>query len=210
MLRVYYTVLTDGRSFDESALSLSAYRREKLAHVKAPLLRKQMLAAEWLLGQALLDVDPETALPPEIQKGEHGKPFFPSLPLHFSLSHSDAFVACALSDYEIGLDVQKNSVYNEPLARRFFSPAEQRYIRECSDHNAAFTEIWCLKESYIKATGEGLSRPLSDFSLDMRNQLCLNGNDAVRFWCVQDHHCHLALCSLNGCDPVPDILIKKS
>lgn len=210
MLRVYYTELTEDFLCHANTLPLSTYRCEKLSRVKAPLLRRQMIAAEWLLSQALLDCCPNVALPPDIQAGENGKPFFPALPLRFSLSHSDIFVACAVAEYEIGLDIQKKSVFNEALAKRFFSPAEQRYIRENADRDNAFTEIWCLKESYIKATGEGLARSLSDFSLDLRGPRCLNGDEETRFWHVQDRRFHIALCSLNGCEPEPDVLVKKS
>ena len=210
MLRVYYTELSERGTLDESALPLSAYRREKLRGVSSPLLRRQMLAAEHLLDQALLELFPDHPLPPDIRRVGKGKPFFASIPLCFSLSHSDVYVACAIADHEIGMDIQKNSVYREPLARRFFSPEERRFIEESPDRDAAFTEIWCLKESYIKATGEGLARPLSGFSLSLQDPPRVEGEEAACFWRFRDPRFRLAVCSLNSCEPVPDLLMKKS
>ena len=42
----------------------------------------------------------------ELEKGEHGKPYFRHFPqIHFNISHSQGIAACAISDYEVGIDV---------------------------------------------------------------------------------------------------------
>lgn len=209
MLRLYLTTLSEDVMFDEDKLPLSAYRVEKLRKVSAPLVRRQMVAAELLLNRAVRDQYPQCVFPLRMRTGERGKPFFPDLPLFFSLSHSGPFVTCAIADHEIGVDLQVCSPMREALVKRCFSGSEQRFVRESPDGDAAFTELWCLKESYLKATGEGLTRPLADFSLDLQGPITLTGSDRVRFWQYKETHFCLAVCSLDGREPVPDAIIKE-
>lgn len=209
MLRIWYTQLPEDFRCDEDRVPLSVYRKEKLQKLRSVQARRQALATEILLNQAVRELCPDARLPLDIRAGESGKPFFVSLPFCFSLSHSGRFVACAIADHEIGLDIQQHSTLHESLVRRFFSEAEQRFIRESLDRDAAFTAIWCLKESYLKATGEGLSGPLSDFSLDLRGPLTLRGSDSVRFWHFRDESFQLAVCSLDGGDPTPERVVKN-
>ena len=143
MLKVYYTL--SSRVFpDEGSLFLSEYRRKKLSSVKAPVLRGQMIAAELLLNRAVRENFPDLKLPLRIMTGEGGKPYFEDCPLFFSLSHSGPYAACALADYEIGLDIQERSAVRESVVSRCFSESEREYLRQSSDGDGTFTEIWCL------------------------------------------------------------------
>lgn len=82
--------------------------------------------------------------------GPAGKPVISGLPgFHFSLSHSGDMAMCAVSDREIGADLQKNRPVSDRVKRRFFSQREQ----ESSD----LLRLWTMKESYGKLTGEGIS-----------------------------------------------------
>ena len=110
--------------------------------------------------------------------GRKGKPSvaLPSggrLDLRFNLSHSKgAILLGVLLGHEIGVDVE----YMRPLldgagiARRYFSPAECRALAEVSieRQKEAFFNGWTRKEAFIKATGEGLSRPLHSFDVELR------------------------------------------
>ena len=208
MLRVCYTELPEDLRLEEMQIPLSAYRADKLRRTSLPQVRRQMLAAELLLNRAVRALHPDAPLPLDVQKGEGEKPFFPSLPLFFSLSHSGPFVACAVADREIGLDLQMRSALHEPLVRRFFSDEERRYVQESTDRDAAFTEVWCLKESYLKAIGAGLRQPLSEVSLKFGEEITLADSNAVRFWRFQDPRFHMAVCTLDGSEPTPDRLEK--
>lgn len=206
MLRVYYTELTEPFR-EDCPFPLSEYRRQKLSKVKAPSLRRQMIAAEWLLIKAVRDYAPQTTLPLEITCAERGKPRFRELPLCFSLSHSGPFVACAIADHEIGLDIQEHVKNKAFLAERFFSAEEKRFLQEQRDQDRAFTALWALKESYLKATGEGLSRALDGFSVDPEC-LTLRENREVSFWRFSDARFELALCALDGYSPNPEFIIS--
>lgn len=97
--------------------------------------------------------------------GPDGKPYLDRIPLFFSLSHSGDYVACALSDREIGVDIQQRRDCSvERLAKRFFAQEEWQWICECpgeEDRLALFCHFWTQKESFGKLTGEGLRSGLA-------------------------------------------------
>lgn len=104
--------------------------------------------------------------------GAHGKPALAAdtcLPIGFNLSHSGAHALLAVSAGfgMTGVDIERHRSARDfhGLARRKFALAEQEHLRSCSESAlvAEFHDIWSLKEAFVKATGEGLSRSLADF-----------------------------------------------
>ncbi len=107
-------------------------------------------------------------------KGKYGKPYLKDYPdFHFSLSHSKERAFCAVSDKEIGCDIQYTDETNANIlniARRFFTENEYSALLKLSESesdslkvNDLFYSIWVLKESCIKACAMGLSMPLNSF-----------------------------------------------
>lgn len=162
---------------------LSSYRKEQLAHLRNPTLRRQSLCAELLLVYALRESGFEPTLPLTIATGEHGKPYLTDGTCRFSLSHSGEALFCALCDAEIGADVEQRREANEALMRRFFRSDERDRVLRAPDRDDAFTEIWTMKESYCKFSGEGLGLALDSFSV-------LDGSIApgFRHWKVGEFH----------------------
>ena len=58
------------------------------------------------------------------------------------------------------------------LAERFFSRDEAGLLRGLTarPREATFFEVWTKKEAFVKALGEGLSRPLSSFTVTVGEQ----------------------------------------
>jgi 4'-phosphopantetheinyl transferase len=101
-------------------------------------------------------------------QNEFGKPLLANnRNLHFNISHSGNLIGCALSDYPIGIDVEKcTDTFDPALAERYFTRPEIAFIHSLNKgREAGFYCIWTLKESYIKAIGKGLSFPLHSFSV---------------------------------------------
>ena len=100
---------------------------------------------------------------PAYRHGPKGKPYFAELPLYFSLSHSGELVACAISEKEVGLDLQEvTSDSWQKLSKRFFSKEEQEFLLERAmtseaDARRDFFRFWSRKEAYGKQTGEGVA-----------------------------------------------------
>ncbi|MCD8216802.1 MAG: 4'-phosphopantetheinyl transferase superfamily protein [Clostridiales bacterium] len=99
------------------------------------------------------------------RKEEHDKPYIEELPeVHFSISHSGGYWACAVCDAEVGLDLQEvRTAREEKVARRFFHPAEIDWLEEHGFDE--FSRLWAYKESYVKYTGTGLRDGLDYFSV---------------------------------------------
>lgn len=90
--------------------------------------------------------------------------------LHFNLSHAGGVAALAVSHlHEIGIDIEERKPLKEDIARRFFSAAEYRQLRQLSgqDHLEAFYRCWTRKEAFVKAHGEGLSLDLASFDVSL-------------------------------------------
>lgn len=162
MLRIY-TADIAALEFSAALPLLSPYRRERLERTRGSLAKKQGAGAELLLHIALRELG-ISALP-EIEADENGKPRFLKGGLFFSLSHSGSRALCAVSDRELGADLQEKKSGGERLVRRFFAPDEQAYIFSAPDRDEAFTKIWAKKESYAKALGLGLKLPMESFSV---------------------------------------------
>lgn len=105
-----------------------------------------------------------------------GKPFLKAglsdTRLEFNLSHTRGLVACAMArGADVGIDVE--SVDRASAAReislRYFTPSEIGWLDAAPDdeHRARFIELWALKESYLKATGAGLTDALDSFSFSL-------------------------------------------
>jgi 4'-phosphopantetheinyl transferase len=107
----------------------------------------------------------------KFQYGDKGKPFVVTQAgLQFNVSHAgDLFVCAVSSGLIIGVDVEQIRPMEDmpAIAAQFFAPAEQRHLAGIAegDRTHAFYQCWTRKEAVIKATGEGISRPLDSFEV---------------------------------------------
>lgn len=157
--RLYISEIDPTVTADEAIFS--RYRLDKLRAAKSAARRAEGICAERLLIYALRDTMPEIEFPMEIVTSESGKPELADVPLCFSLSHSGARCACAVYDRAIGVDIQERAAADMRILERRFTPREQEYVLDSADREAAFTRVWTMKESYMKAFGTGI--PLDSF-----------------------------------------------
>ena len=190
MLTVFYANI-DSVPDSPEGLPLSSYRLEKLASCRSALRRRQSIGAELLLVQALRFASADLQPPLPIAAQKDGKPYLLNSKLHFSLSHSGSFAACALSDAPVGIDLELCGRMRDPVLRRSFSPEEQALIRAAGDPDLLFTRLWTGKESYVKATGTGILSSL-------RGIQPLNPPAGVSFWQADLDGCCLSVCVLGG------------
>jgi 4'-phosphopantetheinyl transferase len=90
--------------------------------------------------------------------------------LRFNVSHSADLALIAVSaDHRLGVDIEniRADVNIAKLSERFFSARERATLQALPQnlHLQAFFACWTRKEAFLKATGDGLSFPLSDFTV---------------------------------------------
>ena len=103
-----------------------------------------------------------------IAKGMHGKPYFTDSDILFNISHSGNYAAAAVSSIPIGVDVQIVRPVKDNIIAKLCRGKELEYIDKSGDDKSrAFIRLWTLKESYIKATGDGMTFPMDEINFDI-------------------------------------------
>ena len=80
--------------------------------------------------------------------------------MNFNITHSGKYVACAISDKPIGIDMEGNRKDVCSVARRFFNKDESEWVCMAeleSEQKERFLKIWTFKEAYSKMTGDGIA-----------------------------------------------------
>lgn len=182
-MKIFLTNISDmdEDSFNKGLKLVSEYRREKVMRYRFKEDSRRSLAAGLLLNYAtkvysicykeavsdtgIIQVGItdlinkyDSTFDYEIEYVSNGKPVYRNQDIHFSLSHSGSYVVCAVSDKNIGVDIEgirRNAI---KVAKRFFTTAECEWIG--SDVHR-FSRIWTLKEAYAKLTGDGIAAAVS-------------------------------------------------
>lgn len=170
--------ITDVRSMDiHTGLSwLTSERKSRLDAYRRTEDKRLLLGAELAyiygfcdyLGTGLQNVG-EVYLTKR-DRSDLGKPYLPDRSnVHFSLSHSGNYAICAFSDVPVGIDIEQMSEEYMDIATHFFTDAEKKELMllDGDVRKRRFFEYWVMKESYLKATGKGMSVALDSFSIEM-------------------------------------------
>ncbi|MBE0638778.1 MAG: 4'-phosphopantetheinyl transferase superfamily protein [Bacteroidales bacterium] len=99
---------------------------------------------------------------------DHNKPFLKNRQnLHFNVSHSGSWIVAAFSEKIVGIDIERVKKANLEVAHRYFSEEEVFFLDQIEESakDEWFFKFWTIKESYLKAVGTGLTRPLSSFAV---------------------------------------------
>lgn len=170
--------------FQEKLNVLSPYRQRKTALLKQEKDKCRSLGAGLALdhalkiyGKGLREREMEYVF------GKWGKPSFRDYPeIHFSLSHSGEYAICSIGASPIGNDIERIRPGRIKIAERFFTERELEFLykgqqdvfaedhMEHEDENKGeatqrMFRIWTMKESFLKATGRGMTLPLNEFSV---------------------------------------------
>ena len=92
--------------------------------------------------------------------GTYGKPALQDAPnFHFNISHAGEWVVGAFSNCPAGIDVERVVPVDPDLPEAVLSNAELCCYSELPEAMQLdyFYHLWTLKESFLKATGQGLS-----------------------------------------------------
>ena len=162
--------------FDELWATLDAEERERAARFRFEVHRRRFTAGRGLLRRflgRLTGSEPQALV---FGYGAKGKPHLVrpreglAGELRFNLSHSANGALFAVArGRELGVDLEALRPMDdaEALVERFFHPAECRTFAALAPESrlTAFFSGWTRKEAYLKARGDGLSLPTTEFEV---------------------------------------------
>ena len=163
----------DDAALERMAALLSSEERAIAAAFDAPDRRRSYIAAHALLRSILGRM--VGAAPNELvfRYGHRGKPELAgpgTNNVQFNMSHSrDVVLVAVAHGRRVGVDIEH---IDEPgdvrrIAARFLSPRDRDAIEQLplDRQREGFLRCWTRKEAYMKARGDGISRPLDDFDV---------------------------------------------
>lgn len=159
-MEIYYAFLSD---YTEEELSnlfflLPKEKQEQLEKVKNQKSKNESILSWYLLRKAL---SKKSINDFSVAFSERGKPYLLDIPYFFNISHSGDFVFCAVSENEVGIDVQKIQPVSKSLVNKVLCENERKTICGCDD---GFIWYWAVKESFVKFSQKGITEEM--FSLD--------------------------------------------
>jgi len=188
MLYIFDEVDKMDDDIPESMISLlSEARIAKIQRLHSPLKKKASAAAYLLLRLALLEIyGIEKTV--EFEYNEKGKPILRDYShIYFNLSHSKRTVACAVSNAEVGVDVQHISPISDQVAKRVLTEIEYNAFKDSKTPDKFFCEIWAIKESFLKKTGQGITSDLRDLTAEtVTDKVIFEGKDYFCCACGSD------------------------
>lgn len=172
MLKLYYTdadVLYDDRLYEKCLNDISEERKKTALSYGRRSDRNMSVAAAYLLRTALSDIFGLNEKNIKYSYNKNGRPYIEGYSdIYFNISHSKGKVITAVSDCNVGCDIEKIGNADMKTAKRFFHRNEYEYLLSIDDEKVqtdSFYCIWTLKECYIKAKGTGLTTPLNSFEI---------------------------------------------
>lgn len=171
----------DNLDLKEAYRLLPENRREKVDYYMFEK-DKKLSAGAYLILKKLLDG--ENITNPIFKTEKYGKAYISNHEnIHFNLSHSGKIVLCAISDREVGVDVEYiDHEIDLDIAKHYFYNSEYENIMKSDNPSDEFFKYWVLKESYMKYTGLGMNLKLDSFEIIIKDKIRLkNDNEYLKF-----------------------------
>ena len=202
LTRIYFTCvspLADERLYRSLYTAASEERRQKTDRYRYLKDRMLSLGAEGLLLYALRKAGRgREAI--AYRYGEHQKPYLSDADgFFFNLSHAGEVAMLAVSDAEVGCDVERIRPVDRKLFTRVLTADERSVLTAApkEERDALFFRYWVLKESCMKALGKGLSLDPKSFSLTFDPAIRASGAGISRPLAFADgafSDCRYAVC----------------
>ncbi len=184
LTRIYFTCvspLADERLYRSLYAAASEQRRQKTDRYRFLKDRMLSLGAEGLLRYALSKAG-RGGKAISYRYGAHQKPNLSDADgFFFNLSHAGDYAMLAVSDAEVGCDVEKIRPVDLRLFSHVLTADEQSVLTAApeEERNALFFRYWVLKESCMKALGKGFFLDPKAFSLTLAPAICASGADIL-------------------------------
>lgn len=161
-LKKAYNLVSKNR---QEKIDFYRFDKDKKLSCGAYLILKKLLA-----GKNITD--------PIFKTEKYGKAYISNHEnIHFNLSHSGKIVLCAISDMEVGVDVEYiDREIDLNIAKHYFYNREYENIMNAKNRPEEFFKYWVLKESYMKYTGLGMNLNLDSFEIIIEDKIRLKND----------------------------------
>ena len=132
MVEVYYYKLPDRIpiDFEKHLLLADEEYRLKVLRLKSDDKKMQKLYAHLLLKALLYKKFGINPFDVRLLKTQSGKPYIETHEICFNVSHTEGAVAVALSETEVGIDIEKQRTVKDALIDKILSFEERQYIEQ--------------------------------------------------------------------------------
>ena len=155
--------------YDKAYENLSLSRKQRIDRLTAPDSRKRSLAGELLVLQTLKK---EYNIDGVIECDEKGRPYLKENKIFISIAHSGEYVACAVDESPIGIDIEKIRDIDFKISNRICTEEEKEYLFKNEKQRLyRFYEIWTAKEAFFKMQGTGIKNFKSVNMLELNRQV---------------------------------------
>ncbi len=155
---------------------LSAQRLEYIDRFRRPDSRRLSVISYLLLSYGLR-LEYNIDEPQDFTYSGKGKPYLKNHGgIFFSMSHCKNGVCCAVSDSEVGIDIESIKNIRPAIVRKVCSDEERTAVESSSAPDREFIRLWTMKEAYLKLTGAGIGtdmRVITQKIPECGHMLCL-------------------------------------
>lgn len=131
-----------------------------------------------------------------------GKPFLNEYSdIFINLSHCSGLAVCAVGENSLGIDCEGVREVRRGVVRRVCTGSEAQEIENAENPDLAFTRLWTLKESFVKAVGRGISYPMKKAAFSLQgDEIYTNVKGAeFRQWVIAGRYV-ISLCKAEPSD----------
>lgn len=150
--------LDDKELFDKMLTQVDPSRKDKILKLTTCTKQKQSLGAGLLIKKYVGEIT---------SHNKNGKP--QNKDIEFNISHSGKYVVLTTGTEPVGVDIQLMQRGKKHIAPRFFTLDECVQIDQSYDPDKTFTELWTLKEAFLKCIGSGIGKDLKKFTIHLDN-----------------------------------------
>lgn len=164
----------NSKILEDSKSALTEKDLAKVSFYKFDQVRDSFVVSQGALRMLLssyLGISPSLV---KLGRRKKGKPYSIDDPgLYFNMSNSGEFVAIVFSrDSEVGIDIEKIRPIHDldEMIAKNFTRREIKFITAKPEEKISrFFRFWTIKESYLKAIGEGMRLPPDHLEFSIEN-----------------------------------------
>jgi 4'-phosphopantetheinyl transferase len=153
-------VFDQEEQFNEAYALVDEDRRQKVDRFKHYKSKKLSLGAGFLLHKAMGEIGISDY---RLDYRTYEKPYISGHDdVFFNISHSGNMVVLALSDKEVGVDIEEDKHFKDSLVNYVFTAEDISLAGALTEicsltEDQAFTRLWTAKESIMKYSGMGIT-----------------------------------------------------